>query len=111
MKKINPAISTIGAYTLVFAASAILLVAPCGPGCDWPAHVVTTTYSLGIIVFRYKDPLVRKTGFILLLVSIAFLSISLYNRNQFQSRMLERIQEIKRQAIETQPEENFNTEQ
>ena len=87
---------------MVLAAAVALLVAPCGPGCDWPAHVATAIYSLTIIILKRNDRLALRTGCVLLSISIIFLGFSLYNRAQFEGKMRERMQELRRKAIETQ---------
>ena len=98
-----PAILTpVVGFAAVFVASSILLVSPCGPGCEWPVFAVTLLYSLLVLAFRFKVPVSRYTAIVLALISIAFLCERRYTQHRFGQELQERMRELRARAIETE---------
>ncbi len=111
MRQWPPILTPIGGFAVVFVVASILLIAPCGPGCEWPVFAATLLYSLFVIAFRFKVPPSRYTALVLAVISIIFLCERRYTQHQFRSKLEARVKALRAHLVEMGKKMDATTEQ
>ena len=108
MTKWPPVLTIIAGFALAFIIAASLLVAPCGPGCAWPAFAVTLLYSTSVLFLRFKQQTSRYTALLLAIISLALLAHQLYTRQVFRKMVHERALQVQSRIISERQPTNGN---